>query len=358
MITRKLYRWSIDRINGRFITGWCFNRLLKTRPVTIVAAADDTVLGEFVNDGYRPDLVELKLHPNGVCAFDFSFPADFDPGQFTTFYLYFDSLKTPVAAIDCTDIEVLRPRNQQPVWFMHIPKTAGTSFNTFTRHCYPGSRFKTHLERYDKGLRAREVEGAAYCAGHLPLYELLDLPVSSFSLYSIIREPYAHVHSHLNYVRLVKPGMSVEQHYAFRHNETVKNLSDALNRIDFSDPGEVGTFVDGLSGFERDFFDNMQTRYFLDYRPDRVGKEDLARATENIHRFRSVGLTEDYDAFRDRFCDELGLPRQRQEMQSNKAPSYRLFDLRDSRIREALHPLVAYDLELYEYAAEHFRQQR
>lgn len=356
MIAHKLYRWSIDRINGRFISGWCFNRLHKKRPVRIVAAADETILGEFTNDGYRPDLVEQKMHPDGVCAFDFSFPDNFNPASFETFYLYFDSFKKPAAAIDCSDIDLLRPHRGKPVCFMHIPKTAGTSFNSFARLCYPGSRFKTHIERFDSEQRARAVETADYCAGHLTLDALLQLHnLSRFELYSVIREPYAHLHSHLNYIKQVRPGSSVETLYTYRHNETIKGLSDKLNGIDFSDAAAIASFAAGLAGYELDFFDNIQTRYFLDYRPDRVGKQDLDQAKRNLERFRSVGLTENYDAFRDRFCEDRGLPHQTQDLQSNKAAYYRLFDLSDQAIRKALRPLVVFDLDLYDHVSTRFQ---
>ncbi|MCG6931940.1 MAG: hypothetical protein LJE64_15420 [Desulfofustis sp.] len=356
MIVHKLYRWSLDRVNGRFISGWCFHRLHKTRPVSIAAAADTTLLGEFTNNRYRPDLVTLNLHPDGVCGFDFSFPDSFDPADFDRLYLYFDSSKTPVAAIDCGNIDMLRPHHRSPVCFMHIPKTAGTSFNAFARCCYAGSRFQTHIERIDRDQRAAVAAGADFIAGHLPLYEMEQLGISSCAYYSIIREPFSQLHSHLNYVRGVRPGAGVEAHYAYRHNETVKRLSDKLNDIDFSEPDEIRAFVEGLADFELDFFDNIQTRYFLDYRPGRVKPDDLDKAVTNLKRFRSIGLTEAYDAFRDRFCEDLGLDPQSQDLRSNRSASYRLFDLGRPAVREVLRPLVVHDLDLYAYVSEQFWQ--
>jgi len=355
MIVHKLYRWSVDQINGRFISGWCFNRLHKTRPVDITVAADSTVIGRFINSGYRPDLVDLGLHPNGICAFDFSFPADFDPESFDQLHLFFDSSRNPLITFDCGDIELLRPRQPHLVCFMHIPKTAGTSFNSFARRCFDGTRFKTHIERCDAGQREQAARQADYLSGHLPLYELQRLPnITAFDFYSIIREPFAHLHSHLNYVKRVRPGSRVESLYTYRHNDTVKSLSDKLNTIDFTDPDAIGLFVSRLAGYERDFFDNLQTRYFLDYRPETVGQRDLDQAKQNLSRFCSVGLTEAYDAYRDRFCDDLGLAYQRQDLQSNKSAFYRLFDTSDHMIRDALAPLVMFDLDLYDHVSRQF----
>jgi len=166
MIAEKLYRWSIDRINGRFISGWCFTRFNKTKPVSIVAAADNTVLGRFTNNGYRQDVVDLDLHPSGICAFDFSFPAEFDPRSYAQFHLYFDWFKTPIATIDYKDIQMLRPQLSSPLCFMHIPKTACTSFNSFARACFSGEAFATHVERLESEERQKSVARAQYLSGH------------------------------------------------------------------------------------------------------------------------------------------------------------------------------------------------
>jgi hypothetical protein len=357
MIAEKLYRYSIDRLNGRFISGWCFNRFSKSRPVNISAVVDGRVLGRFTNDGYRPDLVEKRVHPSGVCGFDFSFPADFNPRSCGQFHLHFDSFKSPVVSVDCSEIEMLQPNLRAPICFMHIPKTAGTSFNAFARCCFSGERFLTHIERLDDKELHRGLERAHYLAGHLPLYELQRLvDLSTFQLISIIREPYAHLHSHLNYVKGVRPGSRLEAYYGFRHNETVKTLSDVLNRVDFSKLGEIRGLVAGLRDYQVDFFDNIQTRYFLDYRPERVAAEDLHRACTNISRFSSVGLTEAYERFKKRFCDSVGITPAEQKLQSNKAEHYRLFDLADSKVRSALRPLVEFDLQLYETVSANFWQ--
>ena len=359
MIAAKLYRFSIDRLNGRFISGWCFNRFVKTRPVNIVAVADETVFGRFANSGYRADLVEKNLHPSGVCAFDFSFPADFDPRSFGKLHLYFDSFKTPVVSVDCSEIELLQPQLSTPICFMHIPKTAGTSFNSFARSCFAGDRFFTHIERLDEKALHSGVDQAQFLAGHLPLYELGSLvDLSRYDLISIIREPYSHLHSHLNYVRGVRPGSRFEIHYGFRHNETVKALSDELNRVDFSDFDEINDFVAGLHDYQRDFFDNIQTRYFLDYRPERVGEEELQRACDNISRFSSVGLTEAYDHFKNQFCHSIAITSGEQKLQSNKSEHYQLFDLAEPDVKAALRPLVEYDLKLYKFVSTRFWQDK
>jgi hypothetical protein len=355
MIAAKLYRWSVDRLNGRFISGWCYHRLFKSRPVSIAIAADETVVGYCTNSGYRPDLVEKKLHSSGLCGFDFDFPADFDPGDHQRLLLFVDNHASPLVSIDCRTIEIRRPRLSNPVCFMHIPKTAGSSFNAFARTCFSADHFITHIERLDIDRRRQAARRAGYLSGHLPLYELTELiEPFGYSCFAIIREPYSHFHSHLNYVCGVAPASLIEHHYGYQHNETVKALSSRLNLIDFTDLDQVSSFVHGLRDYQLDFFDNMQTRYFLDYRPDRVGQEDFEQACANILRFTSVGLTESYDRFKNEFCRFIGVETDKQTLRSNRAKEYRLFDPAVQPIREALRPLVHYDLKLYEFVAGQF----
>ncbi len=355
MIAEKLYRWSVDRLNGRFISGWCYHRLFKDRPVSITISVDGTVVGRCTSDGYRPDLVEKGLHSSGICGFDCSFPADFDPGNYQRLMLYADDYASPLTSIDCNTIEILRPRLSSPICFMHIPKTAGSSFNAFARRCFSADRFKTHIERVDIDRRCQAALRARYLSGHLRLYELTELiERHGYICFAIMREPYSHLHSHINYVRGVAPGSLIEHHYAFQHNETIKALSIRLNRINFADLAQITGFVHGLRDYQLDFFDNMQTRYFLDYRPDRVGQDDFERACENISRFASVGLTESYDRFIDEFCRFIGVEGLNQTLRSNKSKEYRLFDLAVPSVRKALWPLVQYDCELYEFVERKF----
>jgi hypothetical protein len=349
MLPAKLYRFSIDRANGRFLSGWCFHRLKKAQTVLVTIKGDAVVIGSITASEYRPDLKEQKLHPTGRCGFDFSLPGDFNPLDYETLHFFFDRAKKPVVSIPTAELEMLRPDSDQRIFFMHIPKTAGTSFNEFARHCFDQEKYATHLERYAPEIRQEMLAIARYLAGHLTYQEIGELiGVSSFDLYALLRDPYKHLHSHLNYVRSVYLNTEEEQFYQYRHNQTIRDFGERLSRIDFSDLAELHRFVDELSGFELEFFDNIQTRYFLRYKPEKVTSSDYDNACNNLKKFKRIGLTEQYDRFRDLFCEDLGLPPQSQEIQSNKSRDYQLLDLTDPDTRKILKPLVEFDLQLYD----------
>ena len=67
-----------------------------------------------------------------------------------------------------------------------------------------------------------------------------------------------------------------------------------------------------------------------------------------------MGLTESYERFKDRFCESISVVSSAQKVVSNKSEYYQLFDLGDQDIREALRPLVQFDLQLYDYVSSRF----
>jgi len=354
MLTKKLFRYSVDKINGRFISGWCFHRLRKTEPVTLRFTADDHPLGTAQTTEYRKDLKTKRLHPTGVCGFDFNFPADFDPRKYHVLKLYVGKARAPLVSFDCGKVTILEADPVKSIYFMHIPKTAGTSFNSFARLCFPFNEYFPHIERLERTKRRDQVGNRKYIGGHIPWSEVRGLIEGSvYDLYALIRDPYTHLHSHLNYVRCLHMNAEHYVHYEFKHNETIKELAATLSRLSFKDD-DLQCFVDGMKGFHLDFFDNIQTRYFLDYRPEKVTVEDFENAKKNISRFSLIGLTEYYSIFLDQFCRDLRLPLQSQTEKSNKSEHYQLFDYTRQTTKDILTPLVEVDLLLYKYVAQTF----
>ncbi|MEE4165175.1 MAG: hypothetical protein V2I35_04185, partial [Desulfocapsaceae bacterium] len=139
-----------------------------------------------------------------------------------------------------------------------------------------------------------------------------------------------------------------------KHNDTIKRLAEKLAAVDFTSDIQAKDFVDSLAGYELDFFDNIQTRYFLDYRPEHVGAADLENAQENIKFFSQIGLTEEYDRFVNRFCRDFHLPPQEGLQRANTADRYQLFDCSKDAALSPLHKLIEFDRHLYRHVSESF----
>jgi hypothetical protein len=355
MISTKLYRYSIDAFNGRFVNGWCFHRLHKRKRLKISIVADGVLIGTTETGEYRRDLKSQKVHTTGLCGFDYSFDPEFIADRFQALEIYVTGLDRPLFSISGNEVETLIPDPAQKICFMHIPKTAGSSFNAFLRRCYPQAFYAPHLERLPEEA-LESITAAKNCiSGHLPWYKIKPLAARDHHrLYSIIRDPYRHLHSHINYVRRVFTDSEDEAHYTYKHNDTIRELAAKLLLVDFKNDPQIRSFVDSLAGYELDFFDNIQTRYFLAYRPEKVSLVDFENAQENIRQFRLIGLTEEYDRFIDRFCQDVLLPPQTELQRSNISDHYELFDPLQSSTSNPLQELVKFDQLLYQHVADIF----
>ena len=359
MVSHKLYRYAVDTFNGRFINGWCFHRLFKNRRLVLRVVGDGQLLGTTETSEYRKDLLKAGLHPTGVCGFDFSFSSEFYPHRYNVLELFVENHPHPLISLPGKEIERLGVPSDKQIFFMHIPKTAGSSFNAFLRRCFSGEESVFHLEREEKERSETIVHEKQCVSGHLPWYDIKTLTEgSSFQFYSLVREPYNHLQSHLNYVRRVFTQGEDESLYGYQHNDAIKALGEKLSGVDFSDTAQTRTFVAGMNGYEFDFFDNIQTRYFLDYRPSKVEQQDLERALEIVEVFEDVGLTESYQQFVDRFCQSVGIPKPKLLQQANIADHYHLFTREDISPEAPLYELVSFDLQLYEALQKRFAWQR
>jgi hypothetical protein len=240
-----------------------------------------------------------------------------------------------------------------PVLFMHIPKTAGTSFNSFMRTHLPFNVMACHIEKYASDSFAALSRSKKYLAGHLTIEKFKNhFPISGFDCYSIVRSPYNHLHSHLNWLK----GIATHSDSQFfkQHNTAVQQLAVKVSKVDFNNLLQVKKFVFGLRGFELYFFDNCQTRYFLDYCPQKVSRNDFQNTLENIDLFKYVGLTEEYDQFKEFVASTYRLPRVSLPEKINRMTGPRLYDPESKEIQEVLFPLVHTDMLLYGYISNHF----
>lgn len=349
-MAKRIIKYAIDTVTTQRITGWCYWRIFPTRPIVLHIYYGEELIGELINDEFRQDLIDVAGHPTGECGFTFALPENFELKEGLALKIYMKSLvPCLLASYEYNEIAQVCEGELPNIFFMHIPKTAGTSFNYYARQFFPEGSSITHIEGIQHE-KAEVFERYHYIAGHLSLEKLAQLnPPDRFIYYTILRDPFKHLHSHLNWVKGV--GVDTSSDFYKRHPPVVQKLAMelALKKKDIKTM--LRDFVDNLDGFEIDFFDNIQTRYFLDYRPVRVGDEDLLVAKKNCALFRRVGLTESYKEFAASFCRDNGFRYVEQPKRLNKAKIEPLYNVHSAEIKEILLPLVKADLALYDYVA-------
>lgn len=258
-----------------------------------------------------------------------------------------------VAEFECGMQELLETielsKLKQPkLMFMHIAKTAGTSVNSYFSAQYPAELTATHVESnplFRKDPKwAHELE---FISGHIVFSEFEQrLDLSEFFKVTLVREPFAHLRSHLAWIRhLTAP--ELEQHLK-SYPEYIQKLAAKLRDTDFHDPSMLSRLVESLHGLELHLLDNCQTRYFsAPIQNSRVGQEDFDRATETLHQFDFVGITEDTDIFLSEVSRILGFEKPLPKARGNVAQSYFELDITSRRVKDILWPLVRFDSKIY-----------
>lgn len=363
---RYFYKMAIDLANDRYLSGWCFHRLHAEKPVELECRLDEEVIAKATADIFREDLRELGVHPTGRCGFELVLQprAPYPSGSTLTIGLKGSSailrqISTDTFTSDDHNglLQGMRklwpwPGNEKSIVFMHIPKTAGTSFNTFALSLFPKGRGISHIELIDKSRYPELQRRCRYISGHLPVGVLKKwFHLEQADLYTIIREPYAHLHSHLKW--LIRTASTQNDNYFRLNNPAIIELGEALATVNFSHLKSLESFIAGMNDLEAAFLDNMQLRYFLDQIPRRTEHADLDKAKENCRLFRQIGITERYAEFTAAFIKSHAPIQSGRPFRLNRSREKPLFDLSDPAIRKALYPLVYLDLQLYEGLDKH-----
>lgn len=364
------YKIAIDHVNFNYVSGWCHHRFQKNRPLVLQLYRKNELIAETNNDRFREDLKALRLHPTGNCGFEFVASTERGFSDFFPLVIRVKGAAGQVARLDhcgwsaqrhCSSRKSrerfhLRKKPAQTAVFMHIPKTAGTSFNTLAQTFFPRKSTISHIELIPEQDYRALADRHRYISGHLR-YGLLRQYFQSeqTAFYTIIREPFGQLHSHLKW--MVQTAENPDETFFKATNETIYRLGRKLANIDFSSIRSMEAFVNSLNDLEAAFLDNIQTRYFLEDQPLRVVEQDLDRAIANASIFHLIGTTEEYDQFVQRFksahCIRVGTDYNA----LNISRSTSLFDPKDKLIQEILKPLVRYDLKLYEIlTAANFQQ--
>lgn len=354
------YKIAIDRVNANYLSGWCFHRLRPDRPVRLLCRLGGRVVAETTADRFREDLVALGIHRSGRCGFEFTLESEVGadvgqvleivvPGAMPALLRVSTRTEEPVGLTRIADrlrsLWPLRYRGRN-IFFMHIPKTAGTSFNTLACSLLARDGVVAHLELTDRSRYAQLQKKNRYLSGHLAVgvwKSCFDLDRAD--LLTIVREPYSHLHSHLSW--LIETATRPADNYFKQRNPVIHDLGCRLAGMDFSKPAAVQRFVADLDDLGAAFLDNGQTRYFLDHQPRRTGPADLQQARHNLSLFHTIGFTEAYPLFVERFLACYHLPRPPQKKMLNRSTAQPLFDHTHPEFREVLAPLIGLDRRLY-----------
>ena len=239
-------------------------------------------------------------------------------------------------------------RLKKKVFFLHIPKTGGEFINNSLRNLIPDDQYLEHIQNYvhleDKSFLKKRV-----LSGHIPLkrFQKIDHDYKDRLIFTIIREPYNHLISHISWVRNLTqdpPRFKV-------HPQVVQDLALKLDKINFENAAEVEEFVNQIDGYALAAFENRQIRYFVDP-PDAewTNSSHKSEAIEMAKQLTYIGL---FEEFENSINQILKILDQDENISLNMKPinsenKKAIQDIHNKPdIKNILYPLVCHDLELY-----------
>jgi hypothetical protein len=333
----------IDEVNKNIVRGWASSKVIAESLWIKVTKGD--VVQVVLADQERIDVMRAGLSDTPYCGYRVIFAEDnLEPVKV--------EVLLPVKKLGNTAISYAN-RN---VFFMHIPKTAGSSVNELFKRELNEFGVYSHIE----GLRDRwpEICNARVLSGHIRLVEYDDkLAESNRIIVSFFREPYRHLESHLNWVRHLSEPDKTE--FLSGHPNIVAKISNELSKMDFSSPEVLGDYTKTLTVPAFGLFDNPQVRFLSSVAfNERVTAEHLNEALKNLDRVKILGLAEAMDDSFYALKVLLNLNDSKETIHANGA-SYRYgIDFKCAAARTAVNELVVYDLELYAEVEKRFSVQR
>lgn len=323
--SKKVIIGRVSKITAQRINGWAFYRNSELKP-TLKLVVNGQVLQTCKADVFRESL--KKIHPTGACGFSFR-------------------LKKNQALCDDDVVQVfckkqqikekIKPAFDQYYFFIHIPKTAGSSFRNMLYNQFDQKTIYPNLhditaneERYPtykdvlatSKNKAREFQ---FLMGHYPFSTGKILPKSPKYIV-FLRDPVKRAISHLYHLK--------------RHGKK------ELKKASLYEIADVANWQ----------INNLQVRYMSNknFQPNKLytkntdlGKKALKEAKKNIDKCDFVGLTEDFNNSVKRlqkiFDWELG-----KTLKTNVAPRRHRKVPKD--LYKHLVELNQLDIELYEYA--------
>lgn len=230
------------------------------------------------------------------------------------------------------------------IFFIHVGKTAGTSFNSFLKNNLKG---EDHCERYlipgtNQFSNPDHLQTLDFISGHLKLsvFQENNFSKNEYFILAFLRDPISQLISHINWVMHIH---DISPAFFKAHPQHIQNISLELRNADLYNPDIFIEKADKFAGL----FKNNQSRYFID--------ESLCTSSgpviENMLLLDMVGFTEYYKESLEKFIrlNHLGVDATVDIINSNS--NYRIDKdiLENSTINDFIQEYQAIDLEVYNY---------
>lgn len=337
------YIGCVDSVTDQHVNGWV-GCLGSEQPVCIKVSKGDEVQVVLANQP-RPDVLKATALKSELCGFSTKFKSQ-----------NYGPVRVEIM-VQAQNLPVHKPDySQRKVFFVHVPKAAGSSINDFLCSAFSSDATYTHIE----GIKDQwpSVVQAKYLSGHIRYPDYVEnFSRHDFFVFTFLREPFSHLRSHLNWVRRLAEPELLE--FRNKHSNLVQSIADELNEFDFRSEKSMQLFVSTLKKGAYGLFDNCQVRFFSSVKGhERVEQKHLDEAVLNLKKLHFVGISERSKESQALLATLLHVPVQQDEQRSNVNDYDYGLNIKDENIREIVTPLIKFDLALYEVALTIFEAKK
>lgn len=339
------------------IRGWSY---IEDTPLTLHVVVGEDEVAVMKCEIYRPGVVHhVDGKTDGCVGFDVALPPTVWLGQ--NVELRFTDSSGTVRAVHSLSFGGSDAFDR--MFLVHIPKTAGSSVNTFMEDCLGKRACACHIESNPEWKFATEpnmvFQDKVFISGHVHLRALRQkLALRNTLVATVLREPIDQLISHIAWVRRLADPEEKQRFY--QHTPEIQRIAMRLADLDLGSPVHLKKWASELSGEALSLFDNCQVRYLTDLGSanrgptDRVTQRDCLGAIANLQIFDLVGRSDRVPSFLAKVAEEMGLERCSDSgvnVRENVAKTKYGLDPRDPRIREAVESLIEFDQALYDRVA-------
>lgn len=271
------------------LRGWVWSRGARIKGIEIL-----TMRGRSVHplEEHRPALNrQLGLGRNVALGFRVALDARQALGRVTVRGLTSGGLGFPLCSLDLRELDKSEAGKPRRLFFMHIAKTAGSSVNALALRHFPPERCVTHVESYHlrPDMDVLDLQDKLFVSGHVTVPVALGRRYisRSFSTFTLLREPLAHLRSHIAWVKRL--GLPEHARECARHPAYIQGMARRLNETSLEE------FIAGMGELESNLFDNAQTRYLANAFSRPLDDGHLELALSVLRGFDLVGVNEEFD---------------------------------------------------------------
>ncbi|MBK1623183.1 hypothetical protein [Afifella marina] len=251
-----------------------------------------------------------------------------------------------------SDVKNRQKKTIDKIFFLHIPKTAGSAFNLAFQQAVPAGRHFEHMESQRELFYSIISDGKPfYASGHFPFSRVRELVMRPdvFTI-TIFREPLKQLLSHLKWVKAYgRPDGEARRHLI---PENIAELSLALWETDLNDVARLEPILTSPTAIS--LFDNTQTRYMTRSVAGRISEEQGRFSMGHLRHFDFFFVLDDMAAAHKKLTEKIpglgSIPR------TNEAMLSETIDLQDGKLRDFYETFVRFDRQLYDNARRRSRR--